>query len=305
MSDKELDDDILDEIEEDEDDFDRGDEVEEDEDQEDDVKTEEEDEEDDLEDQEDEEEEEDEEDEEDEDEPISIPKSRLDAVIAQREAEKERTLWLESQLEKLINQSSEATQKKEVKEAYDFSSAEMKYADLLIEGDTSKAASLRAEIDTERKQEMLDLISSIKEESKNEAISTSSKAIDDQKFDTLVDNYENKHPFLDVESDHYNEEAIETVNTLIAAYIASGTSRNEALSLAVKKVVPIYKPSLKNTSRKKASIKRAASASKRQPPRSKGRTFKNIDREELSVADLSERDFSKLTNKEKRVLRGD
>jgi len=51
---------------------------------------------------------------------------------------------------------------------------------------------------------------------------------------------ESKHPFLDHKSKSYNEEAVDTVNTLLAGYIAAGKGKVESLQLAISKVVPLY-----------------------------------------------------------------
>ena len=144
--------DIEDETLEDEDEIDRGDLVE-DEDLEDEEEGDEDndsDEDQDEEDSDDDDEESDESEDEDSDEDPkqNIPLSRLNEVISQRDEKTDRIEWLESQLESLINQST----KPEVKEitpepTYDFTEAEESYANLLIEGETGKAAALRANIE--------------------------------------------------------------------------------------------------------------------------------------------------------------
>jgi len=255
---------------------------------------------------------EDEQDEQDDEEvEIQIPKSRLDEVIAQRESEKERSRWLEDQLETLINQTPTAPDvKAEPKEAYNFTGAEESYANLLIEGDIAKAASLRSTIDSERKKEMVEMINEIKESSSKEAASTSSAAIEDDRFSTMISNFENKHKFLDADSDNYNEEAVETVNTLLAGYQAAGKSKSQALKLAVGKVIPMFeetsteKATLGKT-KTKAARRKAAKASNAQPPKTSSKGVKNRDTDSVDVSKLSERDFDKLTLKERRVLRGD
>lgn len=245
-----------------------------------------------------------------------IPKSRLDEVISQREAALDRSLWLEEQLEKLIaaqtrSQEAPAAPKVETPQ-YDFAAAEEQYISLIIEGEISKASALRATIDKERKNEMLSIISTIEESAKNKATETSTVAIENQKFSLLIENFENKYKFLDSKADEYNEEAVDTVNTLLAGYVASGKTKSEGLALAVKKVAPMYEKVV--TEPKKTSLgqkrteqagRKAAQAAKAIPPKSKSSLPSDTDSKNVSIAKLSDRDFRKLTVAEKKLLRGD
>jgi hypothetical protein len=259
----------------------------------------------------------DEEEEEEEETPpkeIKIPKSRLDEVIKQREEAKERNLWLEAQLEKLIAQSvenkKEAEKIIETVSTYDFEDAENRYVNLIIEGETSKAAKLRTEIEKERQTELKNLISSLSKSASEDAKNQSSAIIEEGKFNTLVENFESKYKFLDSESKEYNEEAVDTVNTLLAGYVAAGKSKAEGLKLAVGKVAPLYtkvvetKQSLGNK-RKVEAGKKAAQAANSQPTKTKSVSTRQVDKEGVNVSKMSEKEFSQLTEKEKRILRGD
>lgn len=290
------------ETEELEDEIDRGDEVEELEDDEDDIEE--------VETEEDDEEVIEDEELDDEPEDIQIPKARLDEVIAQREAQKDRVDWLEQQLETLINQKQVPEERtKEVVDLFDFSKAEEDYANFLIEGEVSKASALRSNIDTERKKEMQSMIDDIKQSSEDKAVSTSQEAIENDRFSTMISNFENKHSFLDADSETYNEEAVETVNTLLAGYQASGKTKSQALKMAVSKVIPMYdvKPEKQSLGNKKkvTARRKAVKASQNQPPKTSSKGVKDIDMETVNISKLSEKDFDSLTAKEKRVLRGD
>jgi len=242
----------------------------------------------------------------------NIPISRLNEVIAQREAEKERSLWLEEQLEKLINQKStpQPVVAEVKKEEYNFSEAEESYATLLIEGETTKAASLRNVIESERKKELVALIKQVEESSSEKATNSSKIEIESARFDSLITKFESEHTFLDADSDDYNDEAVDTVNTLLAGYVASGKTKSQALRLAVNKVSPMYeekeevKPSLGNK-KKVAARKKAAKASNTQPPASVGKRGTNTDKSEVDISKLSEKAFRDLTVKERKILRGD
>lgn len=247
---------------------------------------------------------------------IKIPKGRLDKALRQRDEWRDRSAWLEEQLEKLIEKETRRTSVQEQtppEPEYDFDAAEEGYANLLIEGETAKAAKLRREIDSERQKEIKRLISQVKAESLQEASQKSSAAIEEEKFQTRISNYENKYPFLDAESDDYNEEAIDTVNTLMSGYIAKGNSKSEALRKAVEKVVPLYKIEDKKPvkdktigqTRKEEAGKKAAQASKSQPSKTKSSSSTQIDTTKINVKSMSEKDFAKLTPRELKLLRGD
>ena len=266
-----------------------------------------------VDDEEDDDEEDDEEDENDETPEPKIPKSRLDEVIAQREEAKERTLWLEAQLETLIKQAQSSTQVKDqvVEKPYDFSKAEEDYVSLIIEGEVAKASKLRSEIDSQREKQFKKMIEDVKESSSKQVKESSVQAIEEQKFQLAIESLEAKYKFLDTNSKDYNEEAVDTVNTLLAGYIAAGKSKSEGLRLAVNKVVPMYakdekdtKPSLGNK-RKVDSGKKAVQAAKSQPPKTKSTNTRSSDVSTLDIRKMSDKDFSKLTETELKQLRGD
>lgn len=241
-----------------------------------------------------------------------VPKSRLDEVIRQREEARDRSAWLEEQLEKLIANQT-AQQKKEQQappeSTYDFDAAEEAYINLIIEGDTAKAAKLRQEITREQNKQFQSLLADIENKAVNKAKGESTAHLESERFLSAIESMEVKYPFLDNHSKQYNEEAVDTVNTLLAGYVAAGKTKVEALNLAVKKVVPMYevkvtKPSL-GTQRKTEAGKKAAQAAKQQPAKTKSSTTKSVDMNTVNVAKMSEKDFSKLSAKEKSILRGD
>lgn len=244
---------------------------------------------------------------------IKIPKARLDKALKKIRDQNERTLWLEEQLEKLITSQTRQTQtapQTTAEPTYDFDVAEEQYATFLIEGDTVKAARLRKEIDTERQKEIRNLISDIKRSNDDEVTAKVKDAAETEKFNALIKNYENKYPFLDADNDDSNEEAIDTVNALMSGYLAKGNSKSEALKKAIEKVAPMYAKSepVKKSLGKERKIeagKKAAQASKNQPTKTKSSTSTNIDTSKLNIAKMSERDFDKLTPRERKALRGD
>lgn len=260
------------------------------------------------------EESEEDEEEQEEDKPVKkspkIPKSRLDEVIRQREEAKDRNLWLEQQLEKLINQNNKREEEsKPVVPTYNFDEAEEKYISLIIEGEIAQATKLRNEINKKQQEQFMSLIKGVGEEATNKAKSESSLYIEKERFQSSIEVMEEKHPFLNHKSKLYNEEAVDTVNTLLAGYIAAGKGKVESLQLAISKVVPLYtKRETKTTlgeQRKTDAGKKAAAASKQQPAKTKTTSERGSGFGEVNVNKMSERDFSKLTAKEKSILRGD
>lgn len=242
-----------------------------------------------------------------------IPKHRLDEVLSQRDEARERQLWLEEQLEKLIALQTKKDEEVVNKPVYDFANAEEKYISLIIEGETAQASKLRAEIDRERKAEMMSLIESVKTESETKVKQESNKAVETERFNSLVETFKSKYTFLDDDSDDYNEEAVDTINTLTAGYIASGRSKSDSLRLAVNKVVPMYNKEESSSKtvlgkqRTQDAVKKAASASNKQPPQSPSgkSTSKSVDLTKIDVTKMSDKDFNNLTEREKRILRGD
>lgn len=240
-----------------------------------------------------------------------VPKSRLDEVIRQREDAKERNLWLEEQLEKLINQGNAKQRKEDVKVpevVYDYDAAEEKYISLIIEGEISKATKLRNEINSIRQEDLKKLISGIENKASDNAKSTSSLLLEKERFETSIGVMESKYPFLNHKDKNYNEEAVETVNTLLAGYVAGGKGRVESLQMAIKKVLPLYdKATTKVTlggQRKVEAGKKAAQAAKQQPGKSKS-SARTSDVGQVDINHMTDRDFSKLTAKEKSIMRGD
>lgn len=242
-----------------------------------------------------------------------IPKSRFDEVIQQREDAKERNLWLESQLEKLIGQANkqqEAIVPKVEVSLYDFDKAEEDYISLIIEGEISKASKLRNEINREQEAKMMNIIKNIESSVSTKAKSDSSALLEDERFNAFVETVEVKHPFLDSNHKDYNEEAVDTVNTLLAGYISAGKGKTEALRLAVAKVTPLYfKPEVKQSLGNKRTVeagKKAAKAAAAQPVRTKNSaTTKLVDNSDVDITKISEKEFAKLTSKERSLLRGD
>jgi len=244
-----------------------------------------------------------------EDKEVRIPKGRFDQVLHQRDQEKERVAWLEDQLEVLINNQTIKKEEEKVDEPkYDFSIKEKEYIDFILEGETEKAIGLRQEIDGEKDRQFKKELETYREGAEE----TAKEIQEQEKFDVLVDSFEQKYNFLNADDDNYNEEAVETVNALTASFVnKDGLTKSQAIKKAVDRVVPMYDKTKKVTkketlgSREKDSRKRNIKASKQQPPKGSSRGGSDRDLEEVVPSKLSEKDFKNLSAKEKRILRGD
>lgn len=260
----------------------------------------------------DEEDEDDDEDDEDESEQ-RIPKGRLNQVLRQRDEERERVRWLEEQLEVLIRgKGVEDEDDVEEEDAgppeYDFDEAEAKYIELILEGEVKDATALRKEINKARDELYNYQIDTARKAAKNDAVTETSNSLDEARFNTLLTGYVEEFDFLNDKSKAYNEKAVVMANKLMASYMAEGKTKSQALKAAVEDVTPLFeKPKAKPsaTERTKEARKKAARASKTQPPSLKGtgkasRTIKPSD-----IGKMSEKIYNSLTAKEKAKLRGD
>lgn len=307
----------LDPIDEDEDEESDDEDDSEDEDDESDDEDEDDSDEDEDEDDESDDEDEDDSDDEDEDEDVEqrIPKGRLNQVLRQRDEERERVKWLEEQLEVLIKgkqapEDEEEEEEVEEQPEYNFDDAEEKYLELILEGEVKQAAALRKEINNARDELYQYQINTVRRAAKEDAVTETSNSLDEARFNTLLTNYTEEYDFLDDTSDAYNEKAVILANKLIASYMAEGNSKSYALKAAVEDVVPLFEkkkeePKPKTTDRVKTARKKAARASKAQPPSSKSTNRPTRSLKAADIGKMTERQYDQLTAKEKAKLRGD
>jgi len=252
-------------------------------------------------------------DEEDEDEDEQrIPKGRLNQVLRQRDEERDRVRWLEEQLEVLIRGRGEDGIEEEGEEdtsppEYDFDEAEAKYIELILEGEVKDATSLRKEINRARDDLYNYQIETARKAAKDDAVTETSNSLDEARFNTLLQRYVEEFDFLNDQNDAYNEKAVVMANKIMASYMAEGKTKSQALKAAVEDVTPLFdKPKVEKkvtSDRTKTARKKAARASKAQPPAVKG---KGKSTRQLKPSDLTnEKIFNSLTAKEKAKLRGD
>jgi len=230
-----------------------------------------------------------------------VPKSRLDEVLAKQ---KKLQKQLDEQLAQQAEIQAEAPQ-------YDFEIKEAEYQQLVLEGETDKATSLRNEIRmAEREQTMFEV-----QQKMGQTVQQSQEAI---QLQATAKTIEEQYPILDENSQNYNSELADEVVELRDAFIMQGYQASDALTRATKYVVaskapePVVEESLPKkgngeiTQRKKrATVQKKLAAAESQPPDLKGQG--NAERGEgtLDVNALSEDEFNALPEETLRRLRGD
>lgn len=233
-----------------------------------------------------------------------VPKSRLDEVLAKQKA-------LQKQLDDL---KASQVQQEEAPETYDFSVKEIEYQNLLLDGESDKAAALRAEIRrAERAQIEYELSQKMQQTvSQNQQMTALQQAASE---------LEANFPVFDQSSDQYNAEFTQEVIDLRDAFIVKGDNAVAALSKAAKFVIREYgldseAPSLSSdtapkkkqvdeVAKKRAEVTRKLKAAESQPPELPGESSANRGERMIDVNSMSEDEFNALPEATLKRLRGD
>jgi len=222
-----------------------------------------------------------------------IPKSRFDEVLQKQKA-------LQKQLNEAQNPPPEA-----IKEApeYNFDQKEQEYQELVLNGESEKASSLRAEIrEAEKQQMMFEMQSRMGQtvQQSNEATELQTKAVEIQKI----------YPILDETSAVYDEVKTQEVLDLRDAYMIQGRTGAEALQKAVDLLMPspvdakTPDPVQQKVAEKKkvANVNKKIEAAESQPPAMKG---KNKAEKKVDINTLSVDEFDALPPETLKRMRGD
>ena len=231
-----------------------------------------------------------------------VPKSRLDEVLAKnKEMQK-----------KLQDIESEKPAEPEVP-AYDFVGKEKAYQDLVLEGETNKAALLRQEIrDAEKEQIMSEMKSqmgqTVQQDRENHELAA--------KAQEIVDVF----PIFDQNSKQYDEKLTAEVMELRDAFIYQGYGAADSLAKATEVTLLSKKPELLQGAdvaedpapqlskvvqekKQKATVRKKVEAAQAQPPAMKGESAKNKKVVDINV--MSDDEFGALPEDTLRRLRGD
>lgn len=258
----------------------------------------------------------------------TVPHARFHEVNEQAKRDRARMLELEEENARLRGgapakktAAAEADGEEE-SGAFDFDAKEEAYADALMEGDKKKAAAIRREVNAEiQRQAEASSAARVRQEIETRATKSA--------FDAVVKETIEKYPFLDAKGEDADKEAIAEVVEWRDFYIGKGDAPAIALRKAAERVA---KPKIQakaeaadeeeddgkgDESKKKGDtlaqlrqqriLKRNAEAANRQPPKGGDAGVGNraTTATALDVEEMTEAEFDKLPEKEKKRLRGD
>ena len=254
-----------------------------------------------------EEEEEEEEEVVDESEMPVVPKARFDEV--QRKSRDKITL-LENRLKDLeTTKHQESDQGKLDTLETEIEAEQDKYEDLLMEGELKDARIVRRSY-TKKQKELNNL------NLQANSVYTSSAAVEQTRFDIKLAQFESAHPEINPDADEFDEELAEEVAEVLSAFKSRGYTATAALHKAVHYVLPEPSvgspkedPDILREKRKIKGRKRVAKAIKKSPPdiRNIGKDSDKGDSDDglPKASRMSMDQFDKLSEKDKRAMRGD
>ena len=231
-----------------------------------------------------------------------VPKSRLDEVLAKNKEMQKRLQDIEGEA-------------KDVPEtpAYDFTIKEREYQDLVLEGETDKAALVRQEIrNAERDQ--------IMSEMQNKMGQTVQQDREQHELAQKASEIMDVFPIFNEKSKAYDEVLTSEVMELRDAFIFQGYGAADSLAKATEVTLLSKKPELLQGSdtltsdpaptlskvvqerKQKASVKKKVEASQSQPPKLKG---ESSAKKVVDINVLSDDEFKALPEDTLRRLRGD
>lgn len=246
---------------------------------------------------------------------IMIPKARFDEVRTKakdREAAlTARIAALEAQAAKEVSSTTVSALDREVAELED------KYQALLDDGKSAEAKEIMRQIRQKERQ-----IVTIETEHKSERART--QALEQFKFDSLVEKLEAEYPVLNPDNDEaYDQEAVDEVMMLRNGFEKSGLSPSAALAKAVKYVLGAAQKKEaaaeegekrgiatggKKDERRAEQIKKNVDAANKQPSKM-DKVGIDSDKKgaglDATAANLTEEEFSALPASTKARMRGD
>ena len=232
-----------------------------------------------------------------------VPKSRLDEVLAKNKE-------MQKRLQDIEGKEAEETKAPE----YDFVAQEKAYQDLVLEGETEKAALLRQEIrSAEREQLMSEMQSKM-----GQTVQQDRELHElNQKASEIMEVF----PIFNEKSKSYDEALTNEVMELRDAFIYQGYGAADSLAKATEVTLLSKKPELLQgeeapavdpapkltkavqEKKQKATVKKKVEASQAQPPEMKGESTKNKKVVDINV--MSDDEFGALPEDTLRRLRGD
>lgn len=237
-----------------------------------------------------------------------VPHARFNEVNEAKKAAEQRAAELAAELERLRQAAPERSQeaKQDPKPAaFDFDAKEAQAAEALFAGDTETYRKVQAEIRAHLEEQATNR--ALEQFEQRSAVKTAQALLE-----STADRIASKYPILNSESDQANDQAIKDVVEWRDFYIAKGDKPHVALEKAANKVAPLYvrdEPEddpepVKVDPRKAAAVARAAAAAAAQPPAGGG-VGERTASARLDIEKMSDEQFSRLSDEDKRRLRGD
>ena len=233
-----------------------------------------------------------------------VPKSRLDEVLAKnKEMQK-----------KLQDMEDKDTSETEKLPEYDFVTKEKEYQDLVLDGETEKAALLRNEIRTAEREQLMS-------EMQNKMGQTVQQDRELHELNQKATEIMEVFPIFDEKSKIYDEKLTTEVMELRDAFIYQGYGAADSLAKATEVTLLSKKPELLQgdgteasdpapklsqavqEKKAKATVKKKVEASQAQPPEMKGESAKN--KKVVDINTLSDDEFGALPEETLRRMRGD
>lgn len=224
-----------------------------------------------------------------------IPKSRFDEVLAKQKA-----------LAKKVEELSNPVEKIEKAPEFDFEAKELEYQDMILNGQPTEAAKIRAEIRAAERQTMMF-------EVQNQMGQTVQQSTETMRLQQKAAEIAENNPILDENSPEYDEVKTQEVLGLRDAYIIQGYEGADALQKAVDLLLPTVlepapinepDPVQQKVAQKKqvANTKKKLKAAETQPPTLKG---KSKAEKKVDINTLSVEEFDALPPETLRRMRGD
>jgi hypothetical protein len=233
-----------------------------------------------------------------------IPKTRFDQVLRKNKA-------LEAKVAAYEKAEKEAEPDDDGAEAYDFDAKEAEYQDLILDGETQKAAELRREIRAEERKEIL------QEVNKSTSATSKQSKVQDALQDAAQEWYD-AYPPLDPTHDDFDKDLTADIVRVRNGLIASGSNAVDALNEAVElqlarrgliepegQTQEKPKPTTRKK-RKKNTVAEKLKAQRSQPAEQGGEgAATRATEDEIDLDKLTDEEFEALPPKTLAKLRGD
>jgi len=232
-----------------------------------------------------------------------VPKSRLDEVLAKNKEMQKRLQTLESE-----------TKEEDTTPKYDFVAREKEYQELVLDGETDRAAQLREEIRAAEREQMMSEMQS----KMGQTVQQDREAHElNKKANEIMEVF----PVFDQKSKQFDERLANEVMELRDAFIFQGYGAADSLAKATEITLIRSKPELLEVEtagttdaaptlnkvvqekKKQANVSKKVAASQSQPPQMKGESTQNKKIVDINV--LSDDEFGALPEETLRRMRGD